>query len=85
MTNPSAFAMINMDKGEEEEEYIHSSFREGFSQAGRKPKDAWMEGSFGAGGQTSSVTGGMQISIRGQDSKLSRDPTLKGNEVCIRL
>ena len=51
MTNPSAFAMINVDKGEEEEEYIHSSFREGFSQAGRKPKDAWMEGSFGAGGQ----------------------------------
>ena len=36
-------------------------------------------------GRTSSVTGGMQISIRGQDSKLSRDPTLKGNEVCIRL
>lgn len=33
-------------------------------------------------GRTSSVTGGMQISIRGQDSKLSRDPTLKGNEVC---
>ena len=49
LTNPSAFAMINVDKGEEEEEYIHSSFREGFSQAGRKPKDAWMEGSFGAG------------------------------------
>ena len=36
-------------------------------------------------GRTSSVTSGMQISIRGQDSKLSRDPTLKGNEVCIRL
>ena len=36
-------------------------------------------------GRTSSVTGGMQISVRGQDSKLSRDPTLKGNEVCIRL
>lgn len=51
MTNLSASAMINEYKGEEEEEYMHSSFREGFSQAGRKPKDAWMEGSFGAGGQ----------------------------------
>ena len=29
---------------------MHSSFREGFSQAERKPKDAWMEGSFGVGG-----------------------------------
>ena len=44
-----------------------------------------MEGSFEPEGRTSSVTSGMQISIRGQDSKLSRDPTLKGNEVCIRL
>ena len=85
LTNPSAFAMINVDKGEEEEEYIHSSFREGFSQAGRKPKDAWMEGSFGAGGQNEFCNRRYEISIRGQDSKLSRDPTLKGNEVCIRL
>lgn len=60
--------MINVDKGEEEEEYMHSSFREGFSQAERKPKDAWMEGSFGAGGL---------------NSKLSRNPTLQGNEACI--
>lgn len=49
LTNVSASAMINVDKGEEEEEYMHSSFREGFSQAERKPKDAWMEGSFGVG------------------------------------
>ena len=77
--------MINVDKGEEEEEYIHSSFREGFSQAGRKPKDAWMEGSFGAGGQNEFCDRRYEISIRGQDSKLSRDQTLKGNEVCIRL
>jgi len=42
--------MINEYKDEEEEEYMHSSFREGFSQAERKPKDAWMEGSFGVGG-----------------------------------
>lgn len=68
MTNLPASAMINENKGEEEEEYMHSSFREGFSQAERKPKDAWMEGSFGAGGL---------------NSRLSRNPTLQGNEACI--
>lgn len=77
--------MINEYKGEEEEEYMHSSFREGFSQAGRKPKNAWMEGSFGAGGQNEFCDRRYADKYTRQDSKLSRDPTLKGNEVCIRL
>lgn len=39
---------------------MHDAFRESFSQAERKLRDVWMEGSFGTGGLNGSAEGVLQ-------------------------